>query len=61
MTALDIVSSRRAQLGIGAGWFDVEHDAPGFEFGTFADCFEKLEEALQSYPAADRRPGSVPP
>src|SRR5262245_66688641 len=46
-TALDIVSSGRAQLGIGAGWFDVEHDALGFEFGTFTDRFEKLEEALQ--------------
>ena len=47
VTALDIVSSGRAQLGIGAGWFDVEHDALGFEFGTFSDRFEKLEEALQ--------------
>ena len=47
VTALDIVSSGRAQLGIGAGWFDVEHDALGFEFGTFSDRFEKLEEAMQ--------------
>lgn len=47
VTALDLVSSGRAQLGIGAGWFDVEHRALGFEFGTFTDRFEKLEEALQ--------------
>jgi F420-dependent oxidoreductase-like protein len=47
ITALDVVSNGRAQLGIGAGWFDVEHDALGFEFGTFTDRFEKLEEALQ--------------
>lgn len=47
VTTLDIVSSGRAQLGIGAGWFDVEHEALGFEFGTFTDRFEKLEEALQ--------------
>jgi F420-dependent oxidoreductase-like protein len=47
VTALDVVSSGRAQLGIGAGWFDVEHEALGFEFGTFTDRFEKLEEALQ--------------
>lgn len=47
VTTLDIVSSGRAQLGIGAGWFDVEHEALGFEFGTFAERFEKLEEALQ--------------
>ncbi len=47
ITALDIVSNGRAQLGIGAGWFDVEHASLGFEFGTFTDRFEKLEEALQ--------------
>ena len=47
VTALDIVSDGRAQLGIGAGWFEFEHDSLGFEFGTFTDRFEKLEEALQ--------------
>jgi len=47
ITALDVVSGGRAQLGIGCGWFDVEHAALGFEFGTFTDRFEKLEEALQ--------------
>jgi F420-dependent oxidoreductase-like protein len=47
VTALDIVSGGRAQLGIGAGWFELEHKAFGIEFGTFTDRFEKLEEALQ--------------
>jgi F420-dependent oxidoreductase-like protein len=47
VTTLDIVSGGRAQLGIGAGWFRLEHDALGFEFGTFTDRFEKLEESLQ--------------
>ena len=47
LTALDIVSGGRAQLGIGAGWFEHEHNSLGFPFGTFTDRFEKLEEALQ--------------
>ena len=47
ITSLDHVSNGRATLGIGAGWFELEHDSLGYEFGTFTDRFEKLEEALQ--------------
>lgn len=47
ITALDHVSAGRATLGIGAGWFELEHDALGYDFGSFTDRFEKLEEALQ--------------
>jgi len=32
VTALDVVSRGRAQLGIGAGWFKLDHDFLGHEF-----------------------------
>ena len=47
ITTLDVMSQGRAILGIGAGWFELEHDQLGFEFGTFTDRFNKLYEALQ--------------
>ena len=47
VTTLDVISSGRAIWAIGAGWYEVEHDGYGYEFGTFTERFEKLEEALQ--------------
>jgi F420-dependent oxidoreductase-like protein len=47
VTCLDVISGGRAIWGIGAGWFQLEHESYGWEFGTFTDRFEKLEEGLQ--------------
>ena len=47
VTTLDVISHGRAILGIGAGWFELEHEQLGFDFDTFTERFEKLDEALQ--------------
>ena len=47
ITTLDVMSQGRAILGIGTGWFELEHDQLGFEFGTYTDRFNKLYEALE--------------
>ena len=47
ITTLDVISQGRAILGIGTGWFELEHEQLGYEFGTFTDRFNKLNEALE--------------
>ena len=47
VTTLDVISGGRAILGIGAAWYDVEHDGLGFDFPSDGERLDRLEEALQ--------------
>jgi F420-dependent oxidoreductase-like protein len=46
-TTLDIISGGRAFHGIGAGWFEGEHDAYGYAFPPLKERFERLEDHLR--------------
>ena len=47
VTTLDIVSSGRAILGIGAAWNEEESRAYGYDWPPIAERFRRLEDALQ--------------
>jgi F420-dependent oxidoreductase-like protein len=47
MTTLDVLSRGRAELGIGAAWYEREHRGLGVPFPPVAQRFEMLEEGLQ--------------
>lgn len=47
VSTLDVLSSGRAALGIGAAWYEREHLAYGVDFPPTAQRFERLEEALR--------------
>jgi F420-dependent oxidoreductase-like protein len=47
VTTLDVLSGGRAQLGIGAAWYEREHLGLGVPFPPVSERFERLEEALQ--------------
>jgi F420-dependent oxidoreductase-like protein len=47
VTTLDVISSGRAILGIGAAWNDDEHAGYGYDFPPAGERLDRLEEALQ--------------
>src|SRR5262249_35357994 len=47
VTTLDVLSGGRSWLGIGAAWFEREHQGLGFAFPPVAERFRRLEEAIQ--------------
>jgi F420-dependent oxidoreductase-like protein len=47
VTTLDVLSAGRAELGIGAAWYEREHLGLGVPFPPTAERFERLEETLR--------------
>jgi F420-dependent oxidoreductase-like protein len=47
VTTLDVVSGGRAELGIGAAWYEREHLGLGVPYPPVSERFERLEEAIQ--------------
>ena len=47
VTTLDVISSGRAILGIGAAWNEEEHIGYGFDFPPLRERFDRLEDAVQ--------------
>ncbi|MFI5626957.1 LLM class F420-dependent oxidoreductase [Nocardioides sp. NPDC051685] len=44
---VDDMSDGRVELGLGAGWFEEEHEAYGIPFPTLGERFDRLEEQLE--------------
>ncbi|HEX6313157.1 MAG TPA: LLM class F420-dependent oxidoreductase [Acidimicrobiia bacterium] len=47
VTTLDVISRGRAILGIGAAWYEEEHDGLGFTFPPVGERMDRLAEAVQ--------------
>jgi len=47
VTTLDVLSGGRAELGIGAAWYEREHLGLGVPFPSTSERFERLEEAIE--------------
>ena len=46
VVTVDHVSGGRVELGIGAGWYELEHETYGFPFRTARDRVDELERQL---------------
>ena len=47
VTTLDVLSEGRAELGLGAAWYEREHRGLGVPFPPLRERYERLEETIQ--------------
>jgi F420-dependent oxidoreductase-like protein len=47
VTTLDVLSEGRALFGVGAAWYQREHEGLGVPYPPISERFERLEETLQ--------------
>lgn len=47
VTTLDVLSQGRAELGLGAAWYEREHRGLGVPFPPLRERYERLEETIQ--------------
>jgi F420-dependent oxidoreductase-like protein len=47
VTTLDVLSGGRAELGLGAAWYEREHRGLGVPFPPLSERYQRLEETIQ--------------
>src|SRR5262249_37368633 len=46
VSQVDHMSAGRVEVGLGAGWYEQEHDAYGLDFPPVGDRYDRLEDQL---------------
>jgi alkanesulfonate monooxygenase SsuD/methylene tetrahydromethanopterin reductase-like flavin-dependent oxidoreductase (luciferase family) len=47
VTTVDHISNGRVELGLGAGWYEAEHEAYGFDFPPLKERMDELDRQLE--------------